>query len=37
MEDDSAYSKLFYVMLVLGIVGLVGFLIVAIGVGAGVQ
>ena len=35
MESDSGYSKLFYVMLVLGIVGVVGFLMVAVGAGVG--
>lgn len=30
MEDNN-YSGLFYVMLVLGILGLIGFLLVAIG------
>lgn len=37
MQGDSEYSALFYVMLLLGIVGLVGFLLVAVGAGAAVQ
>jgi hypothetical protein len=35
MQDKSGYSNLFYIMLVLGIVGLIGFLVIAVGAGAG--
>ncbi len=35
MEGKSNYSNLFYIMLVLGIVGLIGFLVIAVGVGVG--
>ncbi len=33
-EDEGGYSDLFYVMLILGIIGVVGFVLVAAG-GAG--
>jgi len=35
MQDKSGYSNLFYIMLVLGIVGLIGFLVIAVGAGLG--
>ena len=35
MEGKSGYSTLFYIMLVLGIVGLIGFLVIAVGAGVG--
>ena len=34
MEDNDGYSGLFYFMLLVGIVGLLGFVIVAAGGGA---
>jgi hypothetical protein len=33
-EESTGYSDLFYVMLILGIIGLVGFALVAAGAGA---
>lgn len=33
--QDEGYSPLFYVMLILGIVGVLGFFVVAAGAGAG--
>ena len=33
-EEEGGYSDLFYVMLILGIIGLVGFAVVAAGAGA---
>ena len=33
-EQEEGYSGLFYVMLILGIVGVLGFLMVAAGAGA---
>jgi hypothetical protein len=35
MEEDSGFSNLFYIMLVLGIIGIIGFLVVAAGAAAG--
>ena len=35
MEGKSNYSSLFYIMLVLGIIGLIGFLVIAIGAASG--
>jgi hypothetical protein len=35
MQDKSGYSTLFYIMLILGVVGLIGFLAIAVGFGAG--
>ena len=34
-EDNNGYSNLFYVMLVLGIVGVIGFFVVAAGATGG--
>ena len=34
MEEQNGYSGLFYVMLIIGIVGVLGFLLVAAGTGA---
>lgn len=34
-EDNEGYSNLFYVMLVLGIVGVIGFFVVAAGAAGG--
>lgn len=34
-EDNNGYSNLFYVMLVLGIVGVIGFFVVAAGAAGG--
>lgn len=34
MEDQEGYSGMFYVMLVVGIVGLLGFILVAAGAGS---
>jgi hypothetical protein len=33
-EDQDGYSGLFYVMLVIGIIGVLGFVLVAAGAGA---
>lgn len=33
MDDDNGYSGLFYLMLIVGIVGVLGFLLVAAGAG----
>jgi len=35
MEDEGGYSGLFYVMLIIGIVGVLGFFIVAAGAAGG--
>jgi len=35
MQDKSGYSNLFYIMLILGVVGLIGFLVIAVGAGVG--
>jgi hypothetical protein len=35
MEEGEPYSGLFYVMLILGIVGVVGFFVVAAGAAGG--
>ena len=35
MQDKSGYSTLFYIMLILGVVGLIGFLVIAVGFGVG--
>ena len=35
MGGNSNYSNLFYIMLVLGIVGLIGFVVIAAGVATG--
>lgn len=35
MEEESGYSGLFYVMLILGIVGVLGFFMVAAGAAGG--
>jgi len=35
MEDESGYSGIFYVMLIIGIVGVLGFFIVAAGAAGG--
>lgn len=35
MDEEQGYSGLFYLMLVLGIVGLVGFFVVAAGAAGG--
>jgi hypothetical protein len=35
MDNDQGYSPLFYVALILGIVGLLGFLIVGAGAAGG--
>lgn len=32
-EQDEGYSSLFYVMLILGIIGVLGFFVVALGAG----
>lgn len=32
MMEEQGYSQLFYVMLVLGVIGVVGFILVAAGV-----
>lgn len=29
MEEEKGYSKVFYVMLIIGIVGVIGFVVVA--------
>lgn len=34
-EDNNGYSNLFYVMLVLGIIGVIGFFVVAAGAAGG--
>jgi hypothetical protein len=34
MKEEDGYSPVFYIMLIIGIVGLVGFVVVAIGAGA---
>ena len=34
-DDNQGYSPLFYIALILGIVGILGFFIVAAGAGAG--
>lgn len=34
MKEEDEYSPVFYIMLIIGIVGLVGFVVVAIGAGA---
>ena len=36
MEDEGGYSGLFYVMLIIGIVGVLGFFIVAAGAAGGI-
>ena len=35
MEEESGYSGIFYVMLIIGIVGVLGFFIVAAGAAGG--
>lgn len=35
MDQQSGYSNLFYVMLIVGIIGVVGFFVVAAGAAAG--
>ena len=35
MEDESGYSGIFYVMLIIGIVGVLGFFIVGAGAAGG--
>ncbi len=35
MEDNEGYSNIFYVMLIIGIVGVIGFLLVAGGAALG--
>ncbi len=35
MEEENGFSNLFYIMLVLGIIGVIGFLVVAAGAAAG--
>lgn len=35
MEEENGFSNLFYIMLVLGIIGVIGFLVVAAGATAG--
>lgn len=35
MEDEGGYSGLFYVMLIIGIVGVLGFFVVAAGAAGG--
>ena len=35
MEDESGYSGLFYVMLIIGTVGVLGFFVVAAGAAGG--
>ena len=35
MNDDQGYSDTFYVMLIIGIVGVVGFFIIAAGAAGG--
>jgi hypothetical protein len=34
MEEQEGYSGMFYVMLIVGIVGLLGFILVAAGAGS---
>jgi hypothetical protein len=34
MESNEGYSGLFYLMLIVGVIGLLGFLLVAVGAGA---
>lgn len=34
MEDQDGYSSMFYVMLIIGIIGVLGFVLVAAGAGA---
>ena len=34
-EDDNGFSNLFYIMLAIGIAGIVGFLVVAAGAAGG--
>lgn len=34
MQDQDGYSGLFYIMLVIGIIGVIGFIITAAGAGA---
>lgn len=33
MSDDEGYSSMFYIMLLIGIIGVVGFVLVAAGAG----
>jgi hypothetical protein len=33
MEEDNGYSGLFYLMLIIGIIGAIGFVVVAAGAG----
>lgn len=35
MEEDNGFSNLFYIMLILGIIGVIGFLVVAAGAASG--
>ena len=35
MDEQEGYSSLFYIMLILGIIGIVGFLVVAAGAASG--
>ena len=35
MEEEGGYSGIFYVMLIIGIVGVVGFFAVAVGAAGG--
>lgn len=35
MDRKSNYSNMFYIMLVLGIIGLIGFLVIATGAAVG--
>ena len=35
MDEKEGYSSLFYIMLILGIIGIVGFLVVAAGAASG--
>ena len=37
MDDGNGYSDLFYIMLAIGIVGVVGFLVVAAGAAGGIK
>lgn len=34
MEDQDGYSGMFYVMLIVGIIGVLGFILVAAGAGS---